>query len=320
MQALPRIIVGDRNLSSWSLRAWLALAQSGLAFEEIQLRFDAADFRTRVRALSPTAKVPVLIADGVTVWESLAICEWVAERAPELWPAAAGARAVARAVSHEMHAGFAALRGALPMDVARRYPRRPLRRPVAADVTRIEQLWADCRARFGEGGPFLFGRFSVADAMFAPVATRFLTYDITMSEASAAYVEALLGLPAMQAWCTAAKAEVDAGSAPDQAVDGRWMVVFYSERTGDATYGPVAEEMARLAAAQPGFLGVESVRGADGAGITVSYWDSREAIDAWRAETRHRAVQAQHARFYTRWHLATGPVFRDRAWAARPTP
>ncbi len=310
----PRLVIGDKNLSSWSLRPWLALRQSGLPFEEVQLRFEADDFRARICALSPTAKVPVLLTGGLAIWESLAICEWIAERVPALWPSDAGARAIARAVSHEMHAGFAALRAALPMDVTRRYPRRKLLPAAASDVGRIEALWADCRARFGQGGPFLFGRFSIADAMFSPVATRFRTYDVELSDASRAYVDALLALPAMEAWCNAASAEVAAGSAPEEGTPGRWMVVFFSERTADASYGPAAEEMMRLAAEQPGFLGVESVRGADGAGITVSYWDSEAAIDAWRGDARHRGVQAQHARFYARWHLATGPVAREKAW------
>ncbi len=310
----PKLILGDKNLSSWSLRPWLALSQASLPFDEVQLRFEAADFKARVTSLSPTARVPVLLADGVAIWESLAICEWIAEQAPSLWPSDAGARAVARAVSHEMHAGFTALRAALPMDVARRYPRRALLPAAATDVARIEALWADCRARFGHAGPFLFGHFSIADAMYAPVATRLRTYDVALSEGSSAYVEAILALPAMEAWCAAASAEVAAGSAPEEPTAGRWMVVFFSERTDDASYGPVADEMARLAACQPGFLGVESVRGPDGAGITVSYWDSKAAIDAWRGEARHRGVQAQHARFYARWHLATGPVAREKHW------
>ncbi len=315
-----QLYIGDKNLSSWSLRPWLVMAHAGIAFEEVQLRFHAPDFKARAGAVAPTGRVPALVADGLALWESLAICELVAERHPEahLWPADAAARAVARAVSHEMHAGFAALRGALPMNVCRRYPRRTRSDAVRADVTRIVALWADCRARFGASGPFLFGAFSIADAMFAPVATRFVTHDVEIPPAAHDYVELLLGLPAMQRWAAGARAEVEAGAQPEAPTPERVAVVFYSERTDDASYGAVAEEMARLAREQPGYLGVESVRDADGAGITVSYWETAEAARAWGAEPRHKKVQLQHARFYKRWHLATCRIVRETTYERTP--
>lgn len=216
MDDLPLLLIGDKNLSSWSLRPWLLLAQAGISFREEVVLFDAPDFDARVRALSPTGKVPALVHGDLVLWESIAICEWVAERWPaaRLWPDDPAARARARVVAAEMHAGFAAMRQELSMDMTRRLPTPDLSDAARADVERVQALWRDCFARRAPGsGPFLFGRFSVADAMFAPVCTRLVTYGIDVAADVREYVETILGLPAMQRWAADAAAEV-AGTSP----------------------------------------------------------------------------------------------------------
>jgi glutathione S-transferase len=204
------LVIGDKAYSSWSLRPWLALKQIGLPFEEIRIRLRRPETRAEILRHSPSAKVPLLKHEGVEVWESLAILEFLAEAYPaaRLWPEVPAARALARAISSEMHAGFAPLRETMPMDVTRRLPGPEMGDGVAGDIARIEAIWTDCRARFGKGGPFLFGAFTAADAMYAPVATRFLTYGVALSPASAAYRDAILNLPAMKEWIAAAKIEV----------------------------------------------------------------------------------------------------------------
>jgi glutathione S-transferase len=208
------LVIGSRNLSSWSFRAWLALRQGGVPFEEVVVALKRPDTALRVAEWSPSGKVPVLVIDGRPVWESLAICELAAELVPALWPADPMTRAHARSVSAEMHSGFAALRRFLPMDFVARFaaPGRLLR-DVARDVARIEAIWADCRQRHAEEGPFLFGEFSVADAMYAPVVSRFLTYDIELGESASAYVSTMRSLPAWEEWAAAAAAEVEQGPA-----------------------------------------------------------------------------------------------------------
>lgn len=201
------LYIGDKNLSSWSLRAWLALTQAGAAFEEVVIRLDQPDTGDQLRRLTPHGKVPALRDGELVVWESLAICEYAAELQPDLWPEARDARAVARSVSHEMHAGFATLRREHPMNIAWRERRAPSPE-TRAELDRIEALWRDCRRRFGAGGPFLFGRFSIADAMYAPVATRIVTYDLPVGTEARAYVDALHALPSLQRWIDGARAEV----------------------------------------------------------------------------------------------------------------
>ncbi len=203
-----RIVIGDKAYSSWSLRAWLILKMSGLPFEEIKVKLRQPDTAAAIRRYSPSGKVPLLYDGDLRVWESLAIGEYLAERVKTLalWPADGEARAVARAVSAEMHAGFAALRRELPMDCGRRETKSP-QGEAAADIARVTEIWRHCRATYGQGGPFLFGAFSVADGMFAPVASRFLTYDIPLDPVSGAYRNALLALPAMQEWMRDAAAE-----------------------------------------------------------------------------------------------------------------
>jgi glutathione S-transferase len=205
----PVLVIANKNYSSWSLRPWLALRRAGVAFDEIVIPLRQPDTRARILAHSPSGKVPALKDGALTLWESLAICEYVAERWPatRLWPAEPAVRAVARAIANEMHAGFAALRQCLPMNL-----RTGGKAPRAggdwkADVARIEAVWNDCRARHGGGGAFLFGAFSIADAMFAPVVTRFRTYGVHLSGAAQAYADAVWALPEMQEWAAAARAE-----------------------------------------------------------------------------------------------------------------
>ena len=207
--AKPRLVLGNKNLSSWSLRPWLAMKVAGVDFDEQVFLFDTPEFKANVKRVSPNGKVPFLVHDDVTVWESLAICEYVAETwAPSLWPADKKARAMARAVSNEMHAGFTALRKICPMDLKRKRSGDTLAPEAGGDVHRIGNLWNTCREKFGgAGGPFLFGAFSIADAMFAPVTTRFTSYGIPADAVGQAYIEAIQALPAFQEWKAAALAE-----------------------------------------------------------------------------------------------------------------
>jgi len=204
-----KLIVGNKNYSSWSLRPWIAMKAAGIPFEEQVISLDAPDFKAVVGAVSGPGKVPVLVDGDVSVWESLAIIEYLAEKFPAagLWPAAPAARALARAVANEMHAGFQPLRKLMPMNQARAVIKRALTPEAAANVRRIEALWADCRARFGKGGPFLFGKFGAADAMYAPVVARFHTYAVEVSAPSRAYMDAVMALPAWREWHAAALQE-----------------------------------------------------------------------------------------------------------------
>ena len=205
------LVVGSKAYSSWSLRPWLAMKQAGLAFAETVIPLRQPDTAARIAGHSPSGRVPTLIHDGLTVWDSLAICEYVAELAPEagLWPADRAARAVARSVSAEMHSGFASLRSTMPMNLKRDRKGEGMTEATAAAIARIQALWADARARFGipAGGPFLFGAFTIADAMFAPVVTRFQTYGVAVEAETRAYMDAVLALPAMEEWTAAAKDE-----------------------------------------------------------------------------------------------------------------
>lgn len=204
-----KLIVGNKNYSSWSLRPWIAMKAAGIPFEEQVISLDAPDFKAVVGAVSGPGKVPVLVDGEVSVWESLAIIEYVAEKFPAagLWPADPAARALARALANEMHAGFQPLRKLMPMNQARAVIKRALTPEAAANVRRIEALWADCRARYGAGGPFLFGKFGAADAMYAPVVARFHTYAVEVSAPSRAYMDAVMALPAWREWHAAALKE-----------------------------------------------------------------------------------------------------------------
>ncbi|MBY6265670.1 glutathione S-transferase family protein [Azospirillum sp. 412522] len=205
------LVIGNKAYSSWSLRPWLALRQAGLAFAETVIPLRQPDTAARIAEQSPSGRVPTLLHDGLVLWDSLAICEYVAELAPAagLWPSDRVARAVARSVSAEMHSGFVPLRTSMPMNLKQDRKGQGMTAATAADIARIEALWADARARFGSpaGGPFLFGAFTIADAMFAPVVTRLETYGVAVSPGSRAYMDAVLALPAMRDWVAAAKAE-----------------------------------------------------------------------------------------------------------------
>jgi glutathione S-transferase len=197
-----KLIIGNKNYSSWSMRPWIAMKVAGIPFDETVISLDAPDFRAQVDAVSGTGKVPVLIDVNVQVWESLAILEYLAEKFPDkgLWPKDSAARAHARAVANEMHAGFQPLRKLLPMNMWRPVMNRDLTPEVEANVRRIEAMWTDCRGRFGAGGPFLFGRFGAVDAMYAPVVSRFHTYAVAVAPATRAYMDAVMALPAWREW------------------------------------------------------------------------------------------------------------------------
>jgi glutathione S-transferase len=210
-----QLVIGDKNISSWSLRPWLAMRHAGIPFREINVRLRQPDTQAQILRHSPSGRVPTLLADGEVIWDGLAILEYLAEVHPEanLWPGARQARARARSAAAEMHSGFAALREHCPMELLARLPMTTLPDPVAADVRRIVVLWQDCRRRHGASGPFLFGAFSAADAMYGPVATRFRTYLPSLTPwgddgTAQAYVDALLALPAMAEWGEGARREV----------------------------------------------------------------------------------------------------------------
>jgi glutathione S-transferase len=205
------LVIGSKRWSSWSLRPWIALKQAQIPFKELVIPLRQPDTRALILEYSPAGKVPVLIDGRDTVWESLAILDYLAARFPALglWPATPSAFALARSVATEMHAGFLDLRRELSMDVCATLAPPALSQQAQGDVDRVCAIWRDARARFGAGGPFLFGRFSNADAMFAPVATRFRTYQVTLDPVCQDYVQTILGLPAMIEWYRDAAAETD---------------------------------------------------------------------------------------------------------------
>lgn len=201
------LIIGNKNYSSWSLRPWLLLKQAAIPFKEIRLAFGSDD----LSKYSPSGLVPALKHGPLTIWDSLAIAEYLAEQFPEkeLWPRDVEARAIARSVSAEMHSGFINMRTHMNMNCRGHFPGKGMTPEVEKDIRRIQHIWQDCRSRFGKGGEFLFGKFSIADAMYAPVTSRFVTYAVPLSPLVQAYVHTLQGLPAMQEWLAAAKAETE---------------------------------------------------------------------------------------------------------------
>ena len=201
------LIIGNKNYSSWSFRPWIGMKAVGIAFEERVISLNDPEFKRAIAPVSQNGKVPALDDGGVHVWESLAILEYLAEKFPRagLWPADARARAHARAVAAEMHGGFAALRGECPMNFWRPVTRRELSADALADVARVDAMWSECRVRYG--GPFLFGAFGAADAMYAPVVSRFHTYAVEVGERSRAYMDAVMALPAWREWKEAALKE-----------------------------------------------------------------------------------------------------------------
>jgi len=213
MGARYTLTIGSKNTSSWSLRPWLAMKMANLPFEEVLIRLRTPETKAQIQPLSPSGKVPALkIEEGGaswTVWDSLAICETLAERHREacLWPEAPAARAHARSIAAEMHSGFPELRKALSMEIAARHPTPALDDQVQADIGRITAIWTGALEAQGRLGGFLFGRFSIADAFFAPVVTRFETYGIHLPAVAQAYAQRVLALPPMREWSAAAKAE-----------------------------------------------------------------------------------------------------------------
>lgn len=205
-----KLVIGNKNYSSWSMRPWLALRANDMAFEEIfiPLYTGAAD-KQRILGFTPAGKVPALIDGDVTVWDSLAIIEYLAERFPEagLWPEDRAARAHARSISAEMHSGFMALRNECPMNLHRPVRAVGLSEDAQANIARIQEIWLECRARHGKLGPFLFGRFGGADAMFAPVVYRFRTFAIDAAPEVQAYMNTMMALPAVEEWTKAGLAE-----------------------------------------------------------------------------------------------------------------
>ncbi len=203
------LVIGNKNYSSWSLRPWIAMTVAGIAFDEVVIPLYEPGSREAILKYSPAGKVPVLIDGERRIWESLAILEYLAEKFPDarLWPADASARAHARCVATEMHAGFQPLRKACTMNLWLPPKPRPQSDEVMADVARIDAVWRDCRARFGKDGAFLFGKFGAADAMYAPVVARFHSYGLPTSTTARAYMDAVMALPAWRAWHAAAMQE-----------------------------------------------------------------------------------------------------------------
>jgi glutathione S-transferase len=195
------LVIGNKNYSSWSLRPWIALKVFGFDFDEKRIPLDTAGSKEAMLAFSPAGKVPVLVDGKTTVWDSLAILEYVAEKNPKLWPSAPADRAKARAISAEMHSGFPNLRNHMSMNVRKRYPGKGRTPEVLAEVERIKAMWNEAKR------PFLFGPFSAADAMYAPVVLRFRTYEVELPKAARSYYDAMLELPAMREWIAAAERE-----------------------------------------------------------------------------------------------------------------
>ena len=207
------LVIGNKNYSSWSLRGWLMARAAGIEFDEVMIPLDLPDTAASIKKHSPSGKVPVLVHRGLAVWESLSIAEYLNDLKPEaiLWPSSQAARAHARSISAEMHAGFGELRSNMPMNIRASYPGKGMTPAVRADIERITGLWRDCRKRFAGAAPkddgFLFGGFSAADAMYAPVVTRLRTYGVPLESDAEAYCTAILNHPAMKAWCDAAAHE-----------------------------------------------------------------------------------------------------------------
>jgi glutathione S-transferase len=203
-----KIVVGNKNYSSWSLRGWLMVKKTRQPFEEVVIGLDRPDTAENIRKYSPSGRVPVLLSGNVTIWDSLAIGEYLAETYPaaKLWPRQADARAVARSISAEMHSGFVALRTHCPMKMKERI-QQDTPQEALDDAARVRAIWTSTRERYGGGGPFLFGTWSIADAMYAPVVSRFRTYGLPLAGEAAAYAEALWNDPDFQTWYEAARSE-----------------------------------------------------------------------------------------------------------------
>ncbi len=213
----PTLVIANKNYSSWSMRPWVLLRQLGIDFEEVQLKFDSEAWKAGIARWSPSGLVPVLWLDGEPIWDSLAIVETVAERWPEktVWPRDLRARMVARSICAEMHSGFRALRGAMPMNIRSEHRGQGLSPDVSRDIDRIVANWTISRERFGQGGEMLFGGFTAADAFYAPVVTRLATYGVGLPSVARRYADAVLALPSVQEWSASARAETEF-YAPDE--------------------------------------------------------------------------------------------------------
>lgn len=194
---------GSKNVSSWSLRAWLMLLQTGMDFDAVFIPLDQPDTKDRIAKISPSGKVPVLKHGEIVIWDSLAIGEYLAELFPHihLWPVDKKMRAYARSISCEMHSGFQALRQCLPFNSQGRFANYPIPEEAKHDIDRVIQIWSDCRQRYANQGPLLFGKFTIADAMFAPVVNRFVTYNVSIPVMVQEYVDTIMLLPEMKMWC-----------------------------------------------------------------------------------------------------------------------
>jgi glutathione S-transferase len=206
-----KLIIGNKNYSSWSLRSWLLLREAGIPFEEHRIALDTPKTKREIATFSPAGRVPILKLDDLIVWDTLAIAETVAEQWPEkgLWPADRVVRAHARAISAEMHSGFSVLRSCMPMNCRAMGRKVPLPDELGADIDRVIAIWSECHKGYGDQGGWLFGKFSVADAMFAPVVLRFRTYGINLPESAGYYPQRLLESEALQEWLLAAESETE---------------------------------------------------------------------------------------------------------------
>ncbi len=210
------LVIGNKNYSSWSMRPWVAMTAFGIPFKEVRVLLGEADSSEKIAEFSSAGRVPVLISGEMTIWDSLAICEYLAEQFPEknLWPEDVAARAMARSVCAEMHSGFSALRSAMSMNIKMRFPGKGRTPGAQADIGRISEIWEECFAKFGHQR-FLFGDFSIADAYYAPVVMRFMTYDVSLAPALQAYVGRVIEHPAVAQWMREALAEKEAIAAAD---------------------------------------------------------------------------------------------------------
>ena len=203
----PVLVIGNKNYSSWSMRAWLALKHLGIDFDEIRIFLYKDGYKEKLLNYSPAGKAPVYIENGVAVWDSLSIIEYLAEKHPSLWPADPRARALARSVSAEMHSGFTAIRGSIFFNARARGRWVELKADAVEQVERVLEIWETCRSAYGQGGPWLFGGFTAADAMYIPVAMRFNTYGIEPAGRPKAYIETVMSDPHVREWIRAAEAE-----------------------------------------------------------------------------------------------------------------
>ena len=207
--SIPILVIGNKNYSSWSLRPWLLMKVAGIPFQEVRIPLYAPESKQEILRYSPSGKVPCLVDGAVRVWDSLAIGEYLAETHPALWPEAPSARAQARSISAEMHSGFPNLRQHMSMNCRKRHPGKGRTPEVLEEIRRIVSMWGEYLERYAGNGEFLFGRFSIADAMYAPVVLRFRTYEVELPPVCRAYADAMLALSAMQEWLAAAEREVE---------------------------------------------------------------------------------------------------------------